>query len=172
MTNTPGDDQNPQDPYGDDSQGQRPGEDQPEQPYGEPGQQPYGGQYGDTSGQYGQYGAQPGSWEQQGQQPPYGQGYPSQPQAQYAPDHPRSTTVLVLGILGVVVCQLIAPFAWSMGKRALDEIDASHGQLGGRGAVQAGYILGIVGTVLLALGILFFIFMFGIIGLGTWSSYN
>jgi len=72
----------------------------------------------------------------------------------YAPDHPRATTSLVLGILGLVVCGLIAPFAWRIGKRTLDEIDGSHGQLGGRGTAQAGYVLGIIGTVVLLLGLL------------------
>lgn len=112
---------------------------------------------------------EPGYWErqarqQQGQQPYPPQQYPPQAQTpgyagpapyQYAPDHPKATTSLVLGILGVVLCQVVAPFAWAMGKRTLDEIDASQGQVGGRGAAQAGYVLGIVGTVLLALGIIF-----------------
>ena len=40
-----------------------------------------------------------------------------------------------------------------MGKRTVDEIDASNGQLGGRGSAQAGYILGLIGTILLGLGL-------------------
>jgi len=72
----------------------------------------------------------------------------------YAPDHPKATTALVLGILGMVVCGVLAPFAWWIGKRTLNEIDGSHGQLGGRGTAQAGYVLGIIGTVLLLLGLL------------------
>jgi hypothetical protein len=103
---------------------------------------------------------QPGYWEQQqpqqpyGQQP-YGQPYGQQPgyPAAYAPDHPKATTSLVLGILGIVVCGLVAPFAWRIGKKTRDEIDASNGQLGGRGAAQAGYVLGLIGTILLALGL-------------------
>jgi hypothetical protein len=62
---------------------------------------------------------------------------------------------MVLGILGIVVCGVIAPFAWSIGKKTRDEIDASGGRLGGRGQAQAGYVLGIVGTVLLGLGLVF-----------------
>ena len=87
-------------------------------------------------------------------QPPYGypQGYPYAP-----PEHPKATTSMVLGILGLVMCQIVSPFAWSIGKQTLNEIDASGGRLGGRGQAQAGYILGIVGTVLLILGVLFFI---------------
>jgi uncharacterized membrane protein YjgN (DUF898 family) len=77
---------------------------------------------------------------------------------QYAPDHPRATSSLVLGILGLVLCGVIAPFAWVIGKRAVNEIDASHGQLGGRGSAQAGYIMGIIGTALLALGLVFVAF--------------
>lgn len=112
---------------------------------------------------------QPGYWEQQGQQPPQQPppppqqyAYPPQGYAQpapqgYAMDHPKATTSLVLGILGVVLCSIVAPFAWSMGKKTLTEIDASGGQLGGRGSAQAGYVLGIVGTVLLAVGIVFLI---------------
>ncbi len=106
---------------------------------------------------------QQGYWQQQGQ-PPYAQqpaygpppGYGHAPMG-YAPDHPRATTALVLGILGVVLCQIVAPFAWSIGKRTMNEIDDSHGAVGGRGAAQAGYILGIVGTVLLAIVALFII---------------
>ena len=79
-----------------------------------------------------------------GGQPPYGWG-PAHP----VPEHPQATTALVLGILGILVCGVISPFAWRIGKRAVDEIDASRGQLGGRGSAQAGYVLGLVGTVLL-----------------------
>ena len=72
-------------------------------------------------------------------------------------NHPRATTALVLGIVGIVCCSILAPFAWAIGKKAVNEIDASGGQYGGRGQAQAGYILGIIGTVLLILGIIFFI---------------
>jgi hypothetical protein len=72
------------------------------------------------------------------------------------PDHPKAVTALVLGIVGVVACQVLSPFAWVIGKRTLDEIDASGGRYGGRGLAQAGYVLGIVGTVLLGLVVAFF----------------
>jgi hypothetical protein len=131
MTNTPGDGQTPEDP----SSGQEP----------------------------------QGHWEQQSQtpqQPPYGQQpygqvpeYPAQAPVGYAPDHPRSTTVLVLGILGIVACGIIAPFAWSMGRKTLAEIDASQGAIGGRGAANAGYVLGIIGSILLALGLIAMVFV-------------
>ena len=94
------------------------------------------------------------------QQPPYG-GYPpnqygAPPYGGFVPpDHHQAVTVLILGILGLVLCQLISPFAWVMGNRVVGEIDASGGQLGGRTQANAGRICGIVGTCLLGASILF-----------------
>lgn len=145
MTNTPGDGQTPQDPSSD-----------------QPGQDAQGYD-------------QPGYWAQQQQQygqPAYGQppGYPAQAPQQYAPDHPRATAALVLGILGLVLCGLLAPFAWSIGKKTLTEIDASNGTLGGRGAANAGYILGIIGSIMLGLGVLFILVVVGVAVLGTFAQ--
>lgn len=75
---------------------------------------------------------------------PMGPGWPG-----YAPEHPKGTTVLVLGILSLVVCQVLGPFAWVMGNTALQEIDAAGGMAPNRGQVVAGRILGIIGTVML-----------------------
>jgi hypothetical protein len=79
----------------------------------------------------------------------------------------------VLGILGLAACGLLAPVAWVMGGRVLAEIDASHGYLGGRGTAQAGWVLGIVGSVLLGLGVLFAVVMlalFAILGVATYRT--
>jgi hypothetical protein len=76
-------------------------------------------------------------------------GYPYGPQ----PEQSQATTALVLGILGVALCGPIAPFAWSIGRSSLREIDASGGALGGRGKAQAGYIMGIVGSILLLVAV-------------------
>lgn len=170
MTNTPGSGgEPPQDPY------------QP--PAGQPGQPP-AGQPGSE---------QPGYWEQQqqpqqppppaqynapvyGGQPGYGQqqpgyGQPGYGQPVYAPpDHPKATTSLILGILGVVLCSVLAPFAWRIGKSTVDEIDASNGQLGGRGAAQAGYIMGIIGTIILGLAVVFLVFWLIIVVIAVGSS--
>ncbi len=100
---------------------------------------------------------QPGPY-QPGQQVPYGMPQYLPGYGPIAPDHPQATTVLVLGILGIVVCGLLAPFAWVMGTRVVREIDASGGAIGGRSNANVGRILGIVVSVLmiatLALGIL------------------
>ncbi|HET8641909.1 MAG TPA: DUF4190 domain-containing protein [Pseudonocardiaceae bacterium] len=86
-------------------------------------------------------------------QVPYQPYYP--PYGPPPPDHPQATTALVLGIVGIVVCQVLGPVAFYLGRKAMREIDASGGTLGGRGNAQAGFILGIVGMVMLALGLLF-----------------
>ncbi|MEG9226932.1 DUF4190 domain-containing protein [Aeromicrobium sp. Sec7.5] len=100
---------------------------------------------------------------QQGQNP-YGQGPSGHPQPMFnhapQPNHPQATTSMVLGIISIVggfmclVPLLMAPVAWIMGRKAVKEIDASGGQLGGRGEAQTGFITGIVGTVLLILGVI------------------
>lgn len=84
-----------------------------------------------------------------------------------AQDHPQTTTILILGICGLVLCQVLGPFAWSMGNKALREIDASGGQLGGRDMVNVGRILGMVSTIILVLGVLAFVFFFVIAGLAA-----
>jgi hypothetical protein len=87
----------------------------------------------------------------------------------WAPDHPDATTVLLLGILGMALCQVIAPFAWIKGSRVKKEIDAAGGRYGGRSQVQIGYVLGIVGSAILGLyvvGLLFYI-VFVILAIST-----
>jgi tRNA (guanine-N7-)-methyltransferase len=90
------------------------------------------------------------------QQPPYGQpgqpnpyqpaggynAYGGGPAPFYAPDHPQSSTVLILGILSLAVCQVLGPFAWVMGNRVVGEIDASGGRMGGRSQANIGRVLG------------------------------
>jgi hypothetical protein len=99
--------------------------------------------------------------------------YPTLPPPGYPvarPDHPRATTSMILGILGLVICSGCAPFAWSIGGKAVKEIDASGGAYGGRGQAQAGYVMGIIGTILLGLsiigGILWLVFVV-IVGLSS-----
>jgi uncharacterized membrane protein YjgN (DUF898 family) len=107
------------------------------------------------------------------QQPPPGYGPPpSYGGQQPARNHPQATTVLVLGILGIVVCGIIAPFAWVMGNRVVAEIDAARGGLGGRTEANVGRILGIVGSVLLIAGFVLVVgvFVFGGILASSFST--
>ena len=113
--------------------------------------------------------------EQPPGQPPYG-SYPPNPYGGVPygsfpqQDHPQAMTVLILGIVGIVVCGVAAPFAWVMGNRVIREIDASGGQMGGRGSANAGRICGIIGTVLIALGLLVLIGAIAVILIGASSS--
>lgn len=165
---TPGSDGSSDQPWGagQDGQGQQPsGQTPPQQPYGQsypagpsypagqqyPGDQQYGGQ---------QYGGQP---------------YPG-PVNPLPPKHQSATTSMVIGIIAVaggLMCLLpllASPFAWVMGGRAVKEIDASGGTLGGRGEAQAGRILGIIGTVLLILGVLAVVAFVALIAIGIGTS--
>lgn len=73
------------------------------------------------------------------------------------PDHPQAVTVLILGALGMMLCQLIAPIAWVMGGRVRKEIDAANGALGGRQLATVGWVLGIVGTCLMVAMVVFLV---------------
>ncbi|WP_069165446.1 DUF4190 domain-containing protein [Nocardia altamirensis] len=77
-------------------------------------------------------------------------------------EHPNATAVLFLGAASVLCCGVLGPVAWAMGKRALDQIEESHGAYGGRVQVMVGYILGIIGTILMIIfGVLFFMILIG-----------
>lgn len=73
------------------------------------------------------------------------------------PNHQQAITILVLGIVSVVACQVLGPVAWVMGNRAMAEIDAAGGAIGGRDLVNAGRICGIVGSVLLVISLVFLV---------------
>ena len=96
----------------------------------------------------------------QPQYPAYGgpgipPGYPVQ-----QPNEGMAVAAMVIGIVSLVLAcgygvgLLGSPVAMIMGRVSMNRIDRSNGQLGGRGMAQAGFILGIVGTVLLALAII------------------
>jgi uncharacterized membrane protein YjgN (DUF898 family) len=86
------------------------------------------------------------------------------------PEASQATTALVLGILGIVICQVLAPFAWSMGVKEMQAIDAGRRPPENRGTANAAKILGIVGTVLLGLGVIaaiLFIVFFSVAAVST-----
>lgn len=86
------------------------------------------------------------------------------------PETSQATTVLVLGIIAIVLCQILGPVAWAMGNTELAAIDAGRRPPENRGTANAGRILGIIGTVLLAIGIIFAILF--IVGVLTITSVN
>ena len=108
-----------------------------------------------------------------GHQPNWGGAYPPPPPQQPGfqpyygpPKHPQATTAMVLGILGLAVCGVCAPFAWSIGGKAVKEIDANPAAYSGRSEANAGKIMGIIGTCLLIAGVGFAL-LFLTIGLAS-----
>ncbi|QCX28630.1 DUF4190 domain-containing protein [Nocardioides jishulii] len=65
--------------------------------------------------------------------------------------HPRGTTVLVLGIVGVFCCGFLAPVAWALGSSADNDVTTYPGSYSNAGQIKAGKILGMVGTAVLVL---------------------
>lgn len=101
---------------------------------------------------------QPAGYPQQGGQPqPYGaqQGYAVKPH--------RGTTVLVLGILGLVLCVVCGIIAFVMAKSDLAEMKAGVMDRTGEGMTTAGYWLGLISIILTILGVVMFV---GIMVLG------
>ena len=71
----------------------------------------------------------------------------------------QATTVLVLGILGLVVCFICGIFAITMGNKGLKEIDANPAAYNNRQTVVIGRVLGIISVVLWGI----FIVIYGLI---------
>lgn len=72
----------------------------------------------------------------------------------------RAVWALVLGILGIVCCILTGPVAWYLGAAEVKAVDAGLSSAESRGMALAGMILGIVGTVLLVLTVIW-VLLFG-----------
>jgi len=78
----------------------------------------------------------------------------------------NGTLILLLGAVGLVAFQLLGPFVWFMGNRALAKLERGIGDPAQRPNVVVGRLLGIITTVLLIAGIIvlacavfFFLFM-------------
>ncbi len=85
----------------------------------------------------------------------------------------RGTMILVLGILALVFdlgCGLgwiLGIFSWVMGNTDLREMDAGRMDPSGRGLTQAGKICGMVSIGLAIIGILFYVLLVVVIGVGA-----
>ncbi len=97
------------------------------------------------------------------------------PRGDYEPH--RGTTILVLGILGLVLnffllCGLVlGPIAWVMGNSDLREMRAGRMDPEGEGTTNAGRICGIIATILGILGlicsVIYFMFLAAMIKAGA-----
>ena len=65
--------------------------------------------------------------------------------------HPKAATALVLGLLSLLLCMVLGPFAWHVGGTVRREVDAGLYSSDSRGMGTAGYVCGIIATVILLL---------------------
>ena len=154
-----------QPPYGE-QQPPSPGPTPPPPPtYGQPYQQPYPQQ----------------PYQQPDPQQPYGGGQLPAGYGTVAPNEGMAVASMVIGIVSLVLAcgygigLLGSPAAMIMGRVSMKRIDRSNGQIGGRGMAQTGFILGIIGTVLLVLGLILVVVLVVIYANGgfddTYSGY-
>ena len=128
--------------------GQQPGQQPPPNPYGAPASNPYGQSYGQVP-----YGTQGYSNPVSG---PYGQGQYAQPE-----NHPQAVTALVLGILSLVMCGLFTGIpAMIIGRKATREIRGSGGRYSGDGMATAGFVTGLISTLITGLAFVFVVLVF------------
>ena len=128
-------------------------------PYDPPGSDK---EHGGSSGQ--------GYEQGQGYGPGYEQGYPQAfgplpggPPVQQT--NGVAVASLVTGIMSVtlgwccVIFALAGPIAAVLGKQGQRRADESGGQVGGRAMATAGFVLGLIGTVVLVLGVGWIIYL-------------
>ncbi len=82
----------------------------------------------------------------------------------------QAIVALVLGILGVICCNILGPVAWFVGNQELKAIREGRSPAAGEGLARAGMILGIVGTIILILAILWVFFWGGMAMLSAWTN--
>jgi hypothetical protein len=74
-------------------------------------------------------------------------GFQDIPQRHLRPHN--GTTILVLGILSLVICAILGPFAWVMGNNDLAAMRAGTMDPSGEGLTQAGRICGMISSILM-----------------------
>jgi hypothetical protein len=79
----------------------------------------------------------------------------------------RGTLILVLGILGLVICGPLGIAAWIMGNGDLKEMDAGALDPSGRSLTNAGRICGMIACILMIIGVVIGIAVFGLGLLGA-----
>lgn len=89
----------------------------------------------------------------------------------------NATLILALGILSIVLTLtcgfggILGIIAWVLANQAFVTLDRVGDPLAQRGTVNAGRICGIVGTALMAVGIIFYVIYFVfLMGVGVWGA--
>lgn len=90
------------------------------------------------------------------------------PQAAAEPSRTtRSSLLLALGILSLICCQILGPVTWYFASQELQQIQAGAVSQQDEGLVRAAKILGIIGTVLLGLSLIWIFLAGGLAFLGA-----
>ena len=76
-------------------------------------------------------------------------------------EHPKATQVLTFALLGMFVFAPLAIAAWVTGAKAKAEVAQNPGRYRPSSSLQAGYVLGIIGTLVWAAGILALVVLLG-----------
>ena len=82
----------------------------------------------------------------------------------------RGGAILALGIIGLVVCGICGIIAWVMANTDLAKMKAGRMDPAGESMTQAGKILGIIASVLMILGVIWVVFVMGIVATSGASS--
>lgn len=110
-------------------------------------------------------GQQPGSLQPgfgQGQQP----GYPYVPPTY--PEESQALAALLVSLLGLVICSgLICPFGWVMANKELAAIAEGRRDPTKKDMATAAKVIGIIGTILVVVGILFIVGFIVLIAIGS-----
>jgi len=77
-------------------------------------------------------------------------------------DPGRGPLILVLGLLGIIACPILGPFAWIMGRKDLGRIKRGEVDLSARPTTLAGMVCGILGTLW------FFVVAAGVVVMFAW----
>lgn len=72
---------------------------------------------------------------------------PSRREREPRKEQHRGSTILVLGILGLVLCFLLGIFAWVMGNEDLQKMRAGRMDRSGKGLTEAGRICGMIAVL-------------------------
>lgn len=84
----------------------------------------------------------------------------------------RGTMILILGVVAIAFVHFVGPFAWWMGSVDLRKMHEGRMDRSGEGETRVGYILGIVSTVLLGIGVIvgLIIFAMFLLGIGLFAA--
>ncbi len=95
-----------------------------------------------------------------------GQNTPFQPPVTGGENQTLAIVSLVLGVIGIVLCQFTAPVALVTGFMARKKAEENPNEYGGSGLALAGIITGAIGTLLLILLVIYILVVFAAIFAG------